>query len=406
MLCNPIKLKIDGRCNLFFIAIQMDLKTKTVSELKAICKEKGIKGISTKSKAELIALLAPPQPTPPQNELIALPHTPDPSGFTFIEVCAGCGGLSTGFMNAGFQPLLINEIEPIFCDTLRKNHTGVNVVEGSMLDLKLHAYKGKVDILQGGVPCQAFSHAGERKGLEDPRGKLIVEFNRLINECEPKMFLIENVKGLLTHEKGETLKSVIQLFENKGNYKIYYKLLNAKDYNVPQKRERIFIVGVHSSIEKPFVFPEKSTTSILLKDVLINVPPSIGMKYPEHKANVMKLVPQGGCWVDLPKAIQEAYMGEKGMAAGGGKRGMARRLSMNEPSLTLTTSPCQKQTERCHPLETRPLNVREYARIQTFPDTYTFSGSMGNQYKQIGNAVPVQLAFAMATQIKKFLETL
>jgi DNA (cytosine-5)-methyltransferase 1 len=117
----------------------------------------------------------------------------------------------------------------------------------------------------------------------------------------------------------------------------------------------------------------------------------------------MKLVPQGGCWVDLPEAIQKAYMGEKGMAAGGGKRGMARRLSMNEQCLTLTTSPCQKQTERCHPIETRPLNVREYARIQTFPDSYVFEGSMANQYKQIGNAVPVNLAYAIAKHVKEFL---
>jgi DNA (cytosine-5)-methyltransferase 1 len=119
----------------------------------------------------------------------------------------------------------------------------------------------------------------------------------------------------------------------------------------------------------------------------------------------MKLVPQGGCWVDLPEAIQKAYMGEKGMAAGGGKRGMARRLSMNEQCLTLTTSPCQKQTERCHPIETRPLNVREYARIQTFPDSYVFEGSMANQYKQIGNAVPVNLAYAIAKHVKEFLES-
>jgi DNA (cytosine-5)-methyltransferase 1 len=322
---------------------------------------------------------------------------------TFIEVCAGCGGLSSGFIQAGFKPLLINEIQKTFCETLRKNHTGVNIQDGSMLNLDLKSFKGKVDILQGGVPCQAFSHAGERKGLEDPRGKLIVEFNRLINECEPKMFLVENVKGLTTHEKGETLKNIIKLFENNGAYKLYHKILNSKDYDVPQKRERVIIIGVRSSIDKVFTYPEKSKKIVLLKDVLTDVPASIGAAYPEHKAKVMKLVPPGGCWVDLPEDIQKVYMGEKGMAAGGGKRGMARRLSMNEQCLTLTTSPCQKQTERCHPIETRPLNVREYARIQTFPDSYVFAGGMGNQYKQIGNAVPVNMAFAIAKQIKQFL---
>jgi DNA (cytosine-5)-methyltransferase 1 len=323
---------------------------------------------------------------------------------TFIEVCAGCGGLSSGFIKAGFKPLLINELQKTFCETLRKNHPGVLVKEGTMVDLDLKPYKGRVDILQGGVPCQAFSQAGERKGLEDPRGKLIVQFNKLINDCEPKMFLVENVKGLTNHEKGDTLKNILMLFENNGKYKIYHKVLNAKDYDVPQKRERILIVGVHSSITKEFTYPEKSKNIVLLKDVLTDVPESPGVSYPESKANVMKLVPQGGCWVDLPADIQKAYMGEKGLAAGGGKRGMARRLSMNEQCLTLTTSPCQKQTERCHPLETRPLNVREYARIQTFPDSYTFSGSVAKQYMQIGNAVPVNLAYAMAKHIKEFLE--
>ena len=378
----------------------MDYSKKTSSELIAICKEKGIKGYSGKKKDEIVNLLRE------KNEVI-IPEehvTSSTTNFTFIEVCAGCGGLSSGFMEAGFQPLLINELIPTFCKTLEKNHQGANIVEGSMLDLDLTPYKGKVDILQGGVPCQAFSQAGERKGLDDPRGKLVEQFNKLINDCEPTMFLVENVKGLTTHNNGETFKSIITLFENDGKYKVYHKILNAKDYNVPQKRERILIVGVKSTIATPFTYPEKSTTAVLLKDVLMNVPASVGAKYPKHKEDVMKLVPQGGCWVDLPEDVKQAYMGEKGMAAGGGKRGMARRLSMNEQCLTLTTSPCQKQTERCHPIETRPLTVREYARIQTFPDTYVFEGSMANQYKQIGNAVPVKLAFAMAKQIKHFLE--
>lgn len=323
---------------------------------------------------------------------------------TFIEVCAGCGGLSSGFMKAGFKPLLINELQKTFCETLKKNHPGENIKCGSMNDLKLTEFKGRVDILQGGVPCQAFSQAGERKGLEDDRGKLIVEFNRLINECEPKMFLVENVKGLTTHDKGETFKNILKLFENNGLYKVQYKIMNAKDYDVPQKRERVIIIGVRSTIQKEFTYPEKSKKVVLLKDVLIDVPESPGAVYPEKKAAVMKLVPQGGCWVNLPEDIKREYMGEKGMAAGGGKRGMARRLSMNEQCLTLTTSPCQKQTERCHPIETRPLNVREYARIQTFPDSYVFAGGMGNQYKQIGNAVPVNMAYAIANQVKEFLE--
>ena len=375
----------------------MNYSKKNRDELIAICKEQRIKGYSGKKKEEIVKLIQSSDNT--SIPVIIPSYTTNQP--TFIEVCAGCGGLSSGFIEAGFKPLLLNEINKTFCKTLYKNHPGVNIVEGSMLDLDLKPYKGNVDVLQGGVPCQAFSQAGERKGLDDPRGKLIVQFNKLINDCEPRVFIVENVKGLTTHNKGETLKGVLQLFENNGKYKVYTKVLNAKDYEVPQKRERIFIVGVKSSV--PFTYPEKSEKKVLLKDVLGNVPLSSGVAYPEHKEAVMKLVPQGGCWVDLPKNIQEAYMGEKMLAAGGGKRGIARRLAMNDYSLTLTTSPCQKQTERCHPIETRPLNVREYARIQTFPDSYVFEGSIGNQYKQIGNAVPVKLAYAMANQIKQLL---
>ena len=376
-----------------------DLKTNTKDQLIKLCKERNVKGYSGRKKEDIIKLLTNKvketftQPIDVKNE------------YAFIEVCSGCGGLSTGFIKAGFKPILLNEIQKTFCKTLRKNHPEVHVEECSMTDLDLKKYKGQVDILQGGVPCQSFSQAGERKGFEDPRGQLIIQFNKLINDCEPRIFLVENVKGLVTHNKGDTLKQIISLFKNDGKYKVYYEVLNAKDYEVPQKRERVIIVGVHSSLKRVFTYPEKINKAVLLKDVLYDVPPSIGASYPPRKAEIMKLVPQGGCWIDLPEDIQMEYVGEKGLSAGGGKRGIARRLSMNEPCLTLTTSPCQKQTERCHPIETRPLTVREYARIQTFPDSYVFEGSMGNQYKQIGNAVPVNLAFALANHIKNFLNS-
>lgn len=322
---------------------------------------------------------------------------------TFVEVCSGCGGLSTGFMEAGFTPLLLNEIDKTFSATLSANHPGVRIETKDMQQLTLTEFDGRVDVLAGGVPCQAFSQAGERRGLEDPRGQLIVDFNRLVLECKPKILMVENVKGLLSHNHGETLKGVVELFENGGQYRVQYKVLNAKNYSVPQKRERVFIIGVRSDITAEFEYPAPHATPVVLQDVLVGVPASIGAVYPTAKRAVMDLVPQGGCWVNLPPDIQASYMGAASMAAGGGKRGIARRLAMTEPSLTLTTSPAQKQTERCHPLETRPLTVREYARIQTFPDSYEFKGGMGAQYKQIGNAVPVKLAKAMGEQIARFL---
>lgn len=323
---------------------------------------------------------------------------------TFVEVCAGCGGLSTGFIECGFEPLLINEIEPRFCDTLRSNHQAHKdkIVCGSMTEISLENHSP--DLLMGGVPCQAFSQAGERKGLKDPRGKLILEFNRLINEANPKIFLVENVKGLTTHNKGKTLQSIIELFQNNGNYKIHYKLLNAKDFEVPQKRERIIIVGIRSDLRQNYQFPSPITKKIVLRDALENVPESEGIHYSEEKKKVLQLVPEGGCWVDLPEEIKIRYMGNA-LKSGGGKRGYARRLKMDDQCLTLLTSPSQKQTDRCHPYETRPLTVREYARVQTFPDNYQFYGTIGQKYKQIGNAVPVKFAFHLANSIKQYLQT-
>ena len=134
----------------------------------------------------------------------------------------------------------------------------------------------------------------------------------------------------------------------------------------------------------------------------MDVPKSLGQKYPDKKNKILKLIPPGGYWRDLPDNLQREYMG-KSYFQGGGKTGMARRLSWHEPSLTLTCSPAQKQTERCHPEETRPLTVREYARIQTFPDEWSFAGSVTDQYKQIGNAVPVNLGFHIGSAVKSML---
>lgn len=322
---------------------------------------------------------------------------------TFIEVCAGCGGLSTGFIQAGFKPLLLNDIDKTCCMTLKTNHTNVNVIQGSMNDLNVIEYKNKCDVLAGGIPCQDWSMAGKRKGLDNAeRGGLMLDFKRLIDDINPKIFVIENVKGLLSHNNGETFKMILQHLNPDNHYNIQYKILNAKDYEIPQKRERIFIVGVRLDIETSFEFPKPKTNKLYLRDILIDVPESEGAVYTGRKLEIMNMIPAGGCWINLPLDIQKEYLGGA-FNSGGGKRGMARRLSMDEQCLTLTTSPAQKQTERCHPIETRPLSVREYARIQTFDDNFIFCGSMAQKYKQIGNAVPVKLAYYMGKQLKKVL---
>ena len=312
---------------------------------------------------------------------------------TFIEVCAGAGGLSTGLIKAGFAPLLLNDNNSECCQTLKNNHPGANVVCCSMNNLGTHldSFIGKVDVLTGGIPCQSFSQIGSRHGLDDPRGDLMFKFADMVDLLKPKIFMIENVKGLLSHDHGKTIQTIINNLNKHAQYHVQYTVLNASKFGVPQKRERVFIVGVQKQHNLNFTFPIEDEHVTILREALIDVPESDGAQYPDAKKKLFDMIPQGGCWVDLPIEIQKSYLGNSYLS-GGGKRGILHRLSMDKPSLTLLCTPSQKQTERCHPTESRPLTIREYARIQTFSDQYMFTGSMASQYKQIGNAVPVELA--------------
>jgi DNA (cytosine-5)-methyltransferase 1 len=188
----------------------------------------------------------------------------------------------------------------------------------------------------------------------------------------------------------------------KAGYRVEYKILRSQFLDVPQKRERLIIFGVRKDLETDILFPEEKDYTISVRTALQKVPRSSGMRYSPQKLKIMKLIPEGGYWRDLPLALQKKYMGAS-FEMGGGKTGMARRLSWEEPSLTLTCNPAQKQTERCHPSETRPLTIREYARIQCFPDDWEFSGSVSSQYKQIGNAVPVNLGYHIGMAIRAML---
>ena len=325
------------------------------------------------------------------------------SKYTFIEVCAGAGGLSYGLIKSGFTPIMLNDNNKDCCETLKQIHPNTNIICNSMDKIDYSIYIDKVDLLTGGVPCQSFSQAGLRKGLEDTRGDLMLKFIDILNLVKPKLFMIENVKGLLTHNKGETIKKIIATINENNLYSITYKCLDSSKYEVPQKRERVFIVGVLKSLNRSFEFPKESINKKILKDVLINVPISNGLKYNQRKQELFKMIPQGGCWINLPENLQKEYLGNS-YNSGGGKRGILHRLSMEKPSLTLLCTPSQKQTERCHPLEDRPLTIREYARIQTFDDDYEFSGSVNSQYKQIGNAVPVELAKHIGKSLISLLE--
>lgn len=371
----------------------MDLTKLSKAELLSTCEEIGITRCKSKNKTELIQLIknkekqSDIQNNNEKQNNVEIPIIK----YSFIEVCAGAGGLSSGLIKSGFVPILLNDNNSDCCKTLKQNHPHTNIICDSMDKIDYSNYIGKVDLLTGGVPCQSFSQAGLRKGLEDPRGDLMMKFIDILDLVKPKLFMIENVKGLLTHENGETIKKIITALNKSNLYNITYKCLDASKYEVPQKRERVFIVGVLKTIGRSFKFPEESINKKVLKDVLSDVPESNGLKYNQEKQNLFKMIPQGGCWVNLPENLRKEYLGNS-YYSGGGKRGILYRLSMEKPSLTLLCTPSQKQTERCHPLEERPLTIREYARIQTFDDDYEFVGSINSQYKQIGNAVPVQLA--------------
>lgn len=328
--------------------------------------------------------------------------------YNFIEFCAGAGGLSSGLIKSGFNPVLLNDNNKDACETLKKNHIDVNIQCMDMTKIDLEDLKTKfynIDLIAGGVPCQSFSYAGNQKGLDDSRGELIIHFLNIINILKPKIFLIENVKGLLTHNNGKTILNILNQYNINEQYNINYKVLNSFNYEVPQKRERLFIIGILNEYNTFYEFPEPVENKIVLKDILINVPDSPCAKYNETKISLFKNIPQGGNWKDLNIEEQKKYLGNS-FYSGGGKTGILKRLSMNEPSLTILCSPSQKQTERCHPLYERPLSIRESARIQTFDDNYIFSGSITSQYKQIGNSVPVNLSYHVGTELIKHLNNL
>lgn len=327
--------------------------------------------------------------------------------FNSVELFAGGGGLALGMSLAGFHHVLLNEFDTAACKTLKTNKPEWNVIEGDVRHIDFTPLRGKVDFLSGGFPCQAFSYAGKGAGFNDTRGTLFFELARAVKEIQPKVFMGENVKGLISHENGRTFETIKNAIAELGYTLVEPRVLRAIMYQVPQKRERLILIAIRNDIAQnvEFHWPTPYHKVLTLRDALYksviydnDVPLSEGAQYPEKKKRVLAMVPQGGDWRNLPEEVAKDYMGGSWLL-GGGKTGMARRLSLDEPSLTLTCSPCQKQTERCHPLETRPLSIREYARIQTFPDNWVFQGSMSDKYKQIGNAVPVNLAWAVGRSL-------
>lgn len=237
--------------------------------------------------------------------------------YTSVELFAGAGGLAIGMELAGFHHVLLNEFDHSACETLRKNRPQWNVVEGDIHQIDFTQFRNRVDFLSGGFPCQAFSYAGKRLGFEETRGTLFFELARAVKEINPKVFLCENVKGLVEHDNGRTLQTIKNVIGELGYTLVEPKVLRAIQYNVPQKRERLILIAIRNDLahEVEFKWPDVYPGIRTLRDAFYkgdlygsDVPVSEGQKYPKSKENVMRLVPEGGDWRNLPEAVACEYM--------------------------------------------------------------------------------------------------
>ena len=348
-----------------------------------------------------------------------------------ISLFSGAMGLDIGLGEAGLNIVIGQDFEQACVDTMRAN--GHKVLDGDIRKIQPQEILdttglnvGEPFMICGGPPCQPFSTAGKRLGINDPRGSLFMDFIRMIDYIRPRFFVMENVKGIMSaplkhvpqasRSEGDendpeqrlgTVLDVILSEFNKLGYKTVYGILDAVNYGVPQFRERFVLIGsrdheevflpvpTHFQIHQNAAYRWK-TVGEVIRD-LEDDPGECGKLTPERK-KYLQMVPEGGNWRDLPKDIIQEAMGGA-YNSGGGKVGFYRRLTYSQPAPTITTSPAQKATMLCHPKKDRPLSVREYARIQQFPEDWVFIGTIAAKYKQIGNAVPVGLAKAIGEAV-------
>lgn len=355
-----------------------------------------------------------------------------------VSLFSGAMGLDLGLEQAGFRTVVAVEVDPKSQETIRLNAArlgrkialfgDVTKVTADDIFSSTGLHRGQIALVSGGPPCQPFSTAGRRGTLQDPRGSLFRDFLRLVKDLQPRFFVMENVRGLLSApirhrphlERGQrpleadelpgsAFQVILDEFAQIG-YSFVYGLLNAADYGVPQIRERVVIIG--SRDHEPIALPEPSHSEQgfrlpkwrTLRDALQNLddPFPQYQPYPESRLRFLRMIPEGGNWRSLPIELRQEAMGGAYLS-GGGKVGFYRRLAWDRPSPTVTTSPAQKATDMCHPSELRPISVREAARIQGFPDDWLFAGGLTDQYRQIGNAVPVGLGFAIGKALQQVI---
>jgi DNA (cytosine-5)-methyltransferase 1 len=349
------------------------------------------------------------------------------SSHNYLSLFSGAMGLDIGLERAGFNCVLANEIDPLAVETIRKNRPQIRVASETVENLtlaRIRELSGKnvrgIDLIAGGPPCQAFSVFGQRRGIEDGRGKLVFEFIRLIQEVEPRTFLLENVRGLHSmpifpksalkeaekrcipaeaFRHGSLLREIVRRFHDL-NYRVDIFLVNAVNYGAPQIRERLLIVGNRFGLKADFPAPAFSNRPEdnlppfrTLGDTLLKGfkdPDPETMNFSPRKLRYLSMVPEGGNWRNLPVEIQKESMG-KSWYLKGGRSAYWRRLSFDFPSPTVVTMPNHAGTSMCHPKEVRALTVGELAAIQEFPKDWKFLGSATDKCRQIGNAVPPRL---------------
>jgi DNA (cytosine-5)-methyltransferase 1 len=362
----------------------------------------------------------------------------------------GAMGLDLGLELAGLATTLAVDIDGTCCQTITQNRPGMDVWCTDVRTLSASAIGARrgspkdVFLMAGGPPCQSFSPGGNRAALSDPRGNLIYTYLRLVSQIRPRYFLLENVANLVTaalrHRpiasrpgkkwnlseysdrarnhgddapamrpeelSGSAIRCVFSEMSNLG-YEVNFAVLDAADYGAPQHRLRFIMLGSREGHAPAMPEPLRGDCSpdhapwSTLRDAIFDLRqrPGPHSVYTPEVARYFELVPPGGNWRHLPKGLQRQALGEAAFLAGGGKMGYFRRLCWETPAPTVTGRANRKGTALCHPDFVRPLSVRECARVQGFPDEWCFSGSMSDQYLQVGNAVPVHLGMAIGRAI-------
>lgn len=353
---------------------------------------------------------------------------------TCLSFFSGALGLDLGLEQAGISTRLTSEIDKACRQTIVQNKPGVGLI-GDLRDygkdeiLKMAGLGSTddIDIIAGGPPCQPFSTAGRRKGFDDQRGNVFLHFIDLILELKPKFVIIENVRGLLSapiqhrpHSqrggqcpplaeeelKGGALLYMLQKLRA-GGYGVSFNLYNAANFGSPQIRERVVLLCSRDGQKLPYLTPTHSENGQFglppwktLREALegLELENHTFVKFPEKRLAYYRLLKSGQNWRDLPPELQKEALGDS-YFAGGGKTGFLRRLAWDKPAPTLVTHPAMPATDLAHPVEDRPLSIQEYKRIQEFPDDWIFGGNIQEQYRQIGNAVPVSFGRAIGKTI-------